>query len=80
MLVVAAFVVVWTILFHAQSGWNPILAYPLFPGGMVHLLVTGGHGGTLTQERIGFAAELAVNLFVYSIATFILLRVIRFSK
>ena len=76
---VAAFVIVWTILVHAQSHWNPILAYPLYPGNMVHLLVTGGHGGTLTQEKIGFAAELATNLLVYLAATFILLRV-RSSK
>ena len=73
---VAAFVIVWTILVHAQSHWNPILAYPLYPGNMVHLLVTGGHGGTLTQEKIGLAA----NLFVYLAAAFILLRVVRSSK
>ena len=62
---VATFVVVWTILVHAQSHWNPILAYPLYPGSMVSLLVTGGHGGTLTQQKIGFAAELTANLFIY---------------
>jgi hypothetical protein len=77
---VAAFVIVWTILVHAQSHWNPILAYPLYPGDMVHLLITDGHGGTLTQEKVGFAAELAANLFVYLAATVILLRVVRFSK
>ena len=77
---VAAAVIVWTILVHAQSHWNPILAYPLYPGNMVHLLVTGGHGGTLTQEKIGFAAELAANLFVYLASAFILLRVVRSSK
>jgi len=80
MLGVVASVIVWTILVHAQSHWNPILAYPLYPGDMVHLLVTGGHGGTLTQEKVGFAAELAANLFVYLAATFILLQVVRFSK
>jgi len=47
---------------------------------MVSLLVTGGHGGTLTQEKIGFAAELTANLFVYLAATLILLRVVRYSK
>jgi hypothetical protein len=77
---VLAFVVVWTILVHAQSHWNPIVAYTLYPGNMVHLLVTGGHGGTLTQEKIGLAAELATNLLAYLAATFILLRVIRLSK
>jgi len=77
---VATFVVVWTILVHAQSHWNPILAYPLYPGNMVSLLVTGGHGGTLTQEKIGFAVELTANLFVYLAATLILLRVGRSSK
>jgi len=47
---VAAFVIVWTILFHAQSHWNPILAYPLYPGNMVHLLVTGPRRNSLTGE------------------------------
>jgi len=77
---VVAFVVVWTILVHAQLHWNPIVAYPLYPGNMVHLLVAGGPGGTLTQEKIGLAAELTTNLLAYLAATFILLRVIRFSK
>jgi len=80
MLGVAGFVIVWTILVHAQSDWNPILAYPLYPGDMVSLLVTGGHGGTLTQEKIGVAAELTANLLVYLAATLILLRVVRSSK
>src|SRR5436309_3575543 len=74
---VAAFVVIWTVLVHAQSSWNPVLAYPLYPGLMVHLLITGGHGGTLAQEKIAFAAELGANLLAYLLATFALLRVIR---
>jgi len=77
---VVAFVVAWTILAHAQSHWNPSLAYPLYSGMMVSLVVTGGHGGTLTQEKLGFAAELAANLLAYLAATFILLRVIQFSR
>jgi hypothetical protein len=77
---VGAVVIVWTIFVHAQSHWNPVLAYPLYPGNMVHLLVTGGHGGTRTQERVGFAAELTTNLFAYLAATFILLRAVRSSK
>lgn len=77
---VAAFVVIWTVLVHAQSSWNPVLAYPLYPGLMVHLLITGGHGGTLTQEKIAFAAELVANLLAYLLATFALLRVIRRSN
>jgi hypothetical protein len=77
---VIAFVVVWTILIHAQSHWSPILAYPLYPGEMVSLLVTGGHGGTLTQDKIGFAAELVVNLLAYLLATFLLFRATRFSE
>jgi hypothetical protein len=80
MLVGATFVVAWTVLVHAQSHWNPILAYPLYPGEMLSLLVTGGHGGTLTQERVGFAAELTVNVLAYLATILILLRVFRFSK
>jgi|HubBroStandDraft_2_1064218.scaffolds.fasta_scaffold1395122_1 hypothetical protein len=77
---VVTFVAAWTVFVHAQSHWNPILAYPLYPGEMVSLLVTGGHGGTLTQDRVGFAAELTVNLLAYLAATLILLRVFRFPK
>jgi hypothetical protein len=73
---VIVFVVFWTILVHAQSHWNPILAYPLHPGEMVGLRITGGHGGTIAQDRVGFAAELTANLIVYLAAASILLRVI----
>ncbi len=80
MLGIAAFVISWTILIHAQSHWNPVLAYPLYPGNLVSLLVTGGHGGTITQDRVGFAAELSTNLFAYLAATFILFRAFRRSN
>jgi hypothetical protein len=80
MLGVGAFVILWTILIHARSHWNPILAYPLYPGEMVHLLITGGHGGTLMQEKFGFAAEVIANILVYLAATFSLLRLARSSR
>jgi len=41
---------------------TPFLFYP---GLMVHLLITGAHGGTLAQEKIGFVAELLTNLTIY---------------
>jgi hypothetical protein len=55
---VVALVVLWTIIVHAQSHWNPVLAYLLYPGEIVSLLVTGGHGGTLTQDKVGFAVDI----------------------
>jgi hypothetical protein len=42
-----------------------VLFYFLYPGAAVHLLITGGHGGTLVQERLGFIAGLVTNLAFY---------------
>jgi hypothetical protein len=61
---VYATVVVLTIVNHAR--WTPALFYPLYPGITVSLLITGGHGSTLTLDKIGFAAELVTNLAFYS--------------
>jgi hypothetical protein len=27
--------------------------------------ITGGHGGTLTEDRIGLIAEISINILVY---------------
>ena len=53
---------------------NAFLFYALFPGMSVDLLITGGHGGTLTEERVGFVAGFVTNILVYSGAAFLLLR------
>ena len=65
---VAAFVVIWTLLVHLPSHWNPVLAYPLYLGLVFHSFVVGQHQ-TLTWDKIGFAAELAANLAIYLTAT-----------
>ena len=67
--VIAACVFVTGVTVFNRVTWTPVLIYPLYPGLMVHLLITGGHGGTLTQQRIGFVAELLTNLTVYVAGT-----------
>jgi len=75
---VCVFVIVLTVLNHVIL--TPILFYQLHLGLMVHLLITGAHGGTLAQEKIGFAAELLTNLTVYISLSFIGLRLARWSR
>jgi hypothetical protein len=36
------------------------------PGLIAHLLITGGHGGTVTEERFGSVLEIAVNTMFYA--------------
>jgi hypothetical protein len=64
----SAFVVIWTLIVHLPSHWNPVLAYPLYLGLAVHSFVVGEHQ-TLTWDKIGFGAELAANLAIYLTAT-----------
>jgi len=44
--------------------------YAAMPGVMAHLLITGGHGGTLTEERLGSVLEIAVNTVFYAVLLF----------
>jgi hypothetical protein len=74
---VSAFVAIWTLVVHLQSHWNPILACPLYLGLAFHSFVVGQHQ-TLAWDKIGFTAELAVNLAVYLLASVTVLN--RFSR
>jgi hypothetical protein len=65
---VSAFVVIWTLIVHMPSHWNPVLACPLCLGLALHSFVVGQHQ-TLTWDKIGCAAELAANLAIYLAAT-----------
>ena len=68
-----------TILFHGPAELNPVLLLAVYPGLMANLLVTGGHGGTRTQDRVGFALEFVVSVFVYGLAALAVLRIARKS-
>ena len=59
---------------------SPFLFYALLPGIIVSLSITGGHGGTLIEERVGLVAGLIVNSLVYAGAVFLLLRMRMPSK
>lgn len=48
-----------------RNATSPVLFYLLFPGNAIILLVAGGHGGTITQERIALAAGFVVNVLIY---------------
>jgi len=69
MSIVVLAVVALTLVDHLW--WIPALKYPLFPGIMAHRAIAdpGSVADTLSKERIGFAAELFVNLAVYSLLT-----------
>jgi hypothetical protein len=64
-----------TVLLNRNPDPSPFLVYALLPGIIVSLLITGGHGGTLIEERVGLVAGLIVNSLVYAGAIFLLLRI-----
>jgi hypothetical protein len=76
---------VLAIAFHLLLGmtvWNFVI-YAALPGLVVHLLITGGHGGTIMEERLGSILEVAVNTGFYAAllwASSVLLRKLRPSK
>lgn len=43
----------------------PLFFYAGFPGVVTSLFITGGHGGTIAQERIAPVAEIAINTVFY---------------
>jgi len=59
---------------------SSFLIYALLPGIIVSLLITGGHGGTHIEERVGLVAGLIVNTLVYAGVVFLLLRMKKPSK
>jgi hypothetical protein len=67
-----------TALFYKNPG--PFLFYALWPGTILSLLITGGHGGTRLEDRVGPVAGLIVNCLVYAGAALLLLRIRRPSK
>lgn len=40
--------------------------YLLYPGWALSLLITGGHGGTLGEERVALVARVTVNIVAYA--------------
>ncbi len=46
------------------------LFYLLLPGNVVSLLITGGHGGTVTQDAVASFAAAIVNTVVYALLIF----------
>ena len=43
------------------------LFFLLYPGGMVALLITSPHGGTIMQDRLALGASVLVNTLAYAI-------------
>ncbi len=43
-----------------------VFFFLLYPGAALSLLITGGHGGTLSEERAGLVVGFLVNRFVYA--------------
>jgi uncharacterized membrane protein len=64
MMAILLFVIALTVMIYRIE--SPVLFYLLYPGEIVSLLITGGHGGTLLQDRIAPVASVAVNFLVYA--------------
>jgi hypothetical protein len=73
------------IVFHLLLGitlWN-VVVYAALPGVIVHLLIIGGPGGTIMEERFGSILEVAMNTVFYAALLWglpVLLRKLRPSK
>jgi hypothetical protein len=59
---------------------STFLFYALLPGTIVNLLITGGHGGSITEQKIGLVAGVVVNFLVYLMAALLLLRMRKSSN
>jgi hypothetical protein len=46
---------------------SDVLFFLLYPGLMLSLQITGGHGGTVLEDRAGPAVGFAANLVVYTL-------------
>jgi hypothetical protein len=57
------------IVFHWLLGItrSEVVVYAALPGLVAHLWITGGHGGTITEERFGSILEVAVNAITYGV-------------
>ena len=76
---------IWLLLFRDPDLALIMYSLLMLPGVIVHAAVVGdslrgatdSHGGTLSQERLGFAAELLTNLGKYSLLAVAVGRLLR---
>jgi hypothetical protein len=45
---------------------SQIIFYTALPGVILHLVITGGHGGTIMEDRFGSVLEVVVNAVFYA--------------
>jgi hypothetical protein len=62
-----SFVIVSMLTFFAYRTASAALFYLLYPGFILSLLITGGHGGTKFEEGIAPVVNLIVNTLVYAV-------------
>jgi hypothetical protein len=62
-----SFTIVASMTFFEYRTTSTTLIYLLYPGDMLSLLITGGHGGTLIEDRAGLAVGVLVNTVFYAI-------------
>jgi hypothetical protein len=62
----SSFVVVALLTLLEYRVGSAFFFYLLYPGMMLSLLITGGHGGTNFEERAALAANLMTNTLVYA--------------
>jgi hypothetical protein len=67
LLLIVAFSVALVIHILFDRTRSSLFVYAGFPGMMGSLFITGGHGGTIAQERLAPVVELAINTVCYSV-------------
>jgi hypothetical protein len=63
----SSFVIVALLTFFEQRTASAALFYLLYPGSVLSLLITGGHGGTKFEDWMALVASLIVNTVAYTV-------------
>jgi hypothetical protein len=63
----SSFVIVALLTFFEYRTASAAFFYLLYPGSVLSMLITGGHGGTKFEEGTALVASLIVNTLVYAV-------------
>ena len=71
---------VGVLTFLSQNSESAAYLYLLYPGSALSLLITGGHGGTSTDNTFALIAGFVVNVCAYLVVCAAALRVLQYLR
>ena len=78
--IISSLLVVSALMIAVRFVVSDMLFYLLYPGLMLGLLITGGHGGTVFEDRIAAIVGFLVNLLVYTLVLSIAISIWRRTR